>query len=125
LQVAQLTPTRQLLPEQQPLGQLVALHTQVALAPLPLHIVPDGHAAPVEPQTHLAEASQTLVLLVAQVTQAVPGAPHEVALSAVQVEPLQQPLGHKVALQPEQTPSGLGAWPQLAFAPQLAQVEPL
>ena len=36
---------------QQPPHPLEALHTQVAAAPLPLHVVPAGQALPVEPQT--------------------------------------------------------------------------
>src|SRR5437763_7333046 len=115
LQVAQLTPTRQLLPEQQPLVQLVVSQTQVAAVPLPEQRVPDGQTPPVLPHTHDFDAmSQRLVAVAAQVTQAVPAAPQAVSVSGeVQLAPLQQPLPHKVALQPEQTPSGLGDWPHM------------
>jgi hypothetical protein len=126
LQVAQLTPTKQELPKQQPLVQVVASQTQVALMPVPEQRVPAGQAPPVEPQTHdFAVVSQRLVLVPTQEMQAVPAAPHAVSVSRVQVEPLQQPFGHSVELQPEQTPSGLGDWPQLPPAPHEMQVEPL
>jgi hypothetical protein len=109
LHVAQLTPTRQVLPEQQPLAQLVVSQMQVALVPEPEQRVPDGHGPPVEPQTHASlVVSQRFVDDVAQVTQAVPGEPHDVSLSVVQVAPVQQPVEHNVELQPEQTPSGFG-----------------
>lgn len=36
---------------QQPVQPLEPLHTQVAVAPLPVQVVPDGQALPVEPQT--------------------------------------------------------------------------
>jgi hypothetical protein len=110
LHVLQFTPTRQVLPKQQPFEQLVASQTQVALAPVPEQRVPDGQAPPVEPHTQLFdEVSQRLVLLPTQVTQAEPAAPHAVSVSGVvHVEPLQQPDGHKVGLQPEQVPSAFG-----------------
>jgi hypothetical protein len=127
LHVAQLTPTRQVLPEQQPLAQLVLSHTQVAFVPLPEQRVPEGQGPPVEPQTHAwAVVSQRLVALPTHETQALAAAPHWVSVSGrTHVEPLQQPSEHRVALQPEQTPSGLGAWPQAPPAPHEVQVEPL
>jgi hypothetical protein len=109
LQVAQLTPTRQLFPEQQPLEQLVASQMHVAEVPLPEQCVPDGQTPPVLPHTHaFAVVSQRLVAVPTQVTQAEPAAPQLVSLSVVQEEPVQHPSGHSVELQPEQTPSGLG-----------------
>jgi hypothetical protein len=109
LQVAQLTPTRQLVPRQQPLAQLVVSQMQVAEVPLPEQRVPDGQGPPVEPHTHaLALVSQRLVAVPTQVPQALPAAPQAVSLSVVQVEPVQHPVEHRVALQPEQTPSALG-----------------
>jgi hypothetical protein len=125
LHVAQLTPTRQVAPEQQPFGHEVASQTQVALVPLPEQRVPDGQTPPVEPQTQLLEvASQRLVDDVAQVTQALPAGPQAVSVSGVtQLEPEQQPFGHKVALQPEQTPSVVA--PQVPPAPHGVQAEPL
>jgi hypothetical protein len=113
LHVAQFTPTRQLEPRQQPLEQLVVSQMQVALLPVPEQRVPDGQAPPVEPQTQLlAVVSQRLVCVPTQVMQAVPAAPHALSVSGVvQVEPAQQPDGHNVELQPEQTPSEFGGWP--------------
>jgi len=126
LQVAQSTPTRQVLPEQQPLEQLLVSQVQVALAPVPVQRVPAGQGPPVEPQTQdRLPASQRLVMVPTQVTHALPDAPQAVSLSVVQVEPVQQPLEHKVELQPEQTPSGLGAWPHEPPTPHEVQVEPL
>jgi hypothetical protein len=127
LHVLQLTPTKQLLPKQQPLAQLVVSHTQVALAPVPEQRVPDGQAPPVEPHTQLFDAeSQRLVVVPAQVMQAAPAAPHSVSVSGVmQDEPLQQPFGHSVELQPEQTPSAFGGWPHEPPAPHDLQLEPL
>ena len=113
-------------PKQQPLVQLVVSQTHDADVPVPEQCVPVGHGPPVEPHTHLSEVvSQRFVVDVAQVTQAVPGEPQLVSLSVVQVEPVQQPLGHSVELQPEQAPSGLGLWPQLPPVPQFTQAEPL
>ena len=113
------------MPEQQPLAQLVVSQMQVALVPLPEQRVPDGHGPPVEPHTHVfAVVSQRFVDVVAQVMQAEPTAPHALSVSGVvHVEPLQQPLGHKVALQPEQTPAVVA--PQVPPAPHDVQVEPL
>jgi hypothetical protein len=126
LHVAQFTPTRQLAPRQQPLVQLVASQMQVALAPVPEQRVPDGQAPPVEPHTQLLDVvSQRLVLVPTQVTQAVPAAPQLVSLSAVQLEPVQQPVEHKVELQPEQTPSEFGGCPHCPPAPHEVQTEPL
>ena len=106
--------------------QLVASQTQMAPAPVPEQRVPDGQAPPVEPQTQLFElVSQRLVLLPTQVTQAAPMAPQLVSLSAVQLEPVQQPVVHKVELQPEQTPSEFGGWPHWPPAPPETQLEPL
>jgi len=113
-------------PEQQPFEQLVVSQMQVALVPVPEQRVPDGHGPPVEPQTQLlAVVSQRLVCVPTQVTHAEPAAPQAVSLSAVQVEPVQQPVEHKVELQPEQTPSGLGATPHEPPAPHDTQAEPL
>jgi hypothetical protein len=126
LQVAQFTPTRQLLPEQQPLEQLVASQMHVAAVPLPEQWVPDGQTPPVLPHTHdFAVVSQRLVAVPTQVMQALPAAPQLVSASAVHVEPVQQPFGQSVALQPEQTPSGLGDCPQVPVPPHEVQVEPL
>jgi hypothetical protein len=127
LHVLQLTPTRHVLPAQQPLEQLVASHTHVADAPVPAQRVPDGQTPPVEPQTQLFDVvSQRLVLLPAQVTHAAPTAPHALSVSGVtQLEPLQQPFGHNVELQPEQTPSEFGGWPHAPPAPHDWQTEPL
>ena len=115
------------MPEQQPFEQLVESHTQVAVVPLPEQCVPDGQAPPVEPHTHAFRlVSQRLVCVPeVQLTQAEPAAPHAASLSAVQLEPVQQPVEHKVALQPEQTPSGLGDWPQVPPEPHEVQAEPL
>lgn len=123
----QSTPTRQTPPEQQPLAQLVVSQTQVALVPLPEQRVPDGQAPPVRPHTHaLALVSQRLVCVPAQVTHAEPAAPQALSVSGVvQVEPAQQPVGQSVALQPEQTPSGLGDTPHEPPAPHETQAEPL
>jgi len=127
LQVVQLTPTRQLLPEQQPLAQLVVSQMQVALVSLPEQRVPAGQGPPVEPQTHAWPlVSQRLVAVPMQVTQALAAAPHWLSVSGeTQIDPLQQPLGQSVELQPVQTPSGLGAWPQAPPAPHEVQVDPL
>ena len=111
---------------QQPPQPLEASHTQVAALPLPpVQVVPAGQAAPVEPQTQLLlVVSQRLVDVVAQVVQALPTVPHCVSVSGeTQFEPAQQPLGHKVALQPLHTPSVVP--PQLPPAPHEVQVEPL
>ena len=83
---------------------------QVAAVPVPEQRCPDGQGPPVEPHTHaLALVSQRLVEVPTQVPQALPAAPHAVSVSGVvQTEPAQQPLAQSVALQPEQTPSGLG-----------------
>ena len=122
----QLTPTRQVLPEQQPLEQLVVSQMQVAVVPLPEQRVPDGQGPPVEPHTHaLALVSQRLVCVPAHETQAEPAAPHAASVSVVHIEPVQQPVEHKVALQPEQTPSGLGATPHVPPLPQDVHAEPL
>ncbi len=107
--------------------QLVVSQTQVALVPVPEQCVPDGQAPPVEPHTHDFEVvSQRLVMVPTQLKQAEPIGPQAVSLSAVQVEPEQQPVVHSVELQPEQVPSGFGDWPQVAFEPpHETQVEPL
>ena len=125
--MAQLTPTLQVLPKQQPLAQLVASQMQVALEPVPEQRVPDGQAPPVEPHTQLFDVvSQRLVVVPAQLMQAAPAAPQSLSVSGVmQVEPLQQPLGHKVELQPEQTPSAFGGCPHEPPAPHEVQTEPL
>lgn len=114
------------MPEQQPLEQLVASQMQVALAPVPEQRVPDGQAPPVEPHTHcLAVVSQRLVAVPTQVPQDAPAAPQAVSVSGcVQIAPVQQVL-HKVALQPEQVPSGFGDCPHWPPAPHDAQVAPL
>ncbi|MDB4967384.1 MAG: hypothetical protein JWN44_3073 [Myxococcales bacterium] len=114
------------MPEQQPFEQLVLSQMHVAAVPLPEQRVPDGQTPPVDPQTHDFEVvSQRLVAVATQVPQALPAAPQLVSASAVQVEPLQQPLGQSVALQPEQTPRGLGDWPHVPLAPHEVQTEPL
>ena len=125
--MAQFTPTAQVLPRQQPLVHEVASQVQVAVAPVPVHLVPAGHGPPVEPHTHaLLLGSQRLVLVPpVQLTHAAPMAPHEVSPSVVHVAPVQQPVVHKVELQPEQTPSGLGDWPQVPPAPHEVQIDPL
>lgn len=114
------------MPEQQPLEQLVASQMHVAAVPLPEQWVPDGQTPPVLPHTHdFAVVSQRLVAVPTQVMQALPAAPQLVSASAVHVEPVQQPFGQSVALQPEQTPSGLGDCPQVPVPPHEVQVEPL
>lgn len=113
------------MPAQQPLAQLVVSQTQVAAAPVPEQRVPVGQGPPVEPHTHvLAVVSHVLVVLVAQLEQAEPAGPHCDGVSGVtQVEPLQQPFGQSVALQPEQTPCVVA--PQVPPTPQDWQTEPL
>lgn len=93
----------------------------MADAPVPTQARPAGHAPPVEPHSHVrVAASQRLVLAVAQLTHAAPIAPHAVSVSGVvHVEPVQQPDGHSVELQPEQRPPE-----QVPPAPQLWQVLP-
>ena len=85
----------QVLPLQQPLGQVVALQ------------VPPEHAAPRQvllpqggniPQRQAPSLEQLSALVELQVEQALPAAPHELN-DGVLHEPEQQPLGHEVGLQ--------------------------
>lgn len=100
------------------------LHTQVAAAPVPEQTVPVGQGPPVEPHTQASlVVSQRLVAVpTVQLTHAAPMAPQLPLPSAVQVEPVQQPVGHKVELQPEQTPSVVA--PQVPPAPHDWQTDP-
>jgi hypothetical protein len=84
--------------EQQPPQPLDALHTQVAVAPLPLQVVPFGQAAPVDPHTQLPLVHR-LALVGSHVLQ-VPGAAPQLLVSIVLWQApaaSQQPLGHEVA----------------------------
>lgn len=83
---------------QQPVGQLVASHTQ---AP-PTQRCPAPHAAPV-PQRHAPVVQRSPVR--PQLVHAAPAAPQAVALVGVQTLPAQQPLGQLVASQTQAPPT--------------------
>jgi hypothetical protein len=89
----------QLVPLQQPLGQLVASHTQ---AP-PAQRWPLVHAAPV-PQRQ-APLAQPSAIVGSHATQAAPPLPHAPAAGERQLAPEQQPLAQVIALQSVQTPA--------------------
>jgi hypothetical protein len=97
LQVAQLTPTRQVAPLQQPLVHEVESHTH---AP-PTHFCPAWHGAPAPhlqvPPLHVSESFGS------HATQAAPLPPQAPSDGDVQVFPAQQPLA-QLTLQPVQLP---------------------
>ena len=96
-QVRQLTPGRQVLPEQQPLEHDVAVHWQLP----PTHTCPVAHAGP-PPQEHLPLV-QPSARVELQVVHALPPEPQFVTdVGDSQVPPLQQPEVH-VCAQPWQT----------------------
>ncbi|MDB4967385.1 MAG: hypothetical protein JWN44_3074 [Myxococcales bacterium] len=101
---------------QQPAQPLVALQTQLAVAPLPLQVVPAGQAAPVEPQAQ-APLVQRFALVASQVLQ-VPGVAPQLAVSMVLWQTpaaSQQPPGHD---EPSQTqPPATQRWPAVQLVP--------
>lgn len=83
---------------QQP-EQVVASQTQVAAAPVPLHLVPAGQTSPVEPQTQ-APLVHAFELVALQVLHWPPGVVPQLVVSMVVWQlPItsQQPVGHEVA----------------------------
>jgi hypothetical protein len=107
LQFAHETPMKHWVdPKQQPPLQLVVVHWQVALVPVPTQVVPVGQGPPVEPQTQapLLGSHRFAAPPTVQSTQALPFAPQALFDGVVQVEPLQQPPGQRTALQPEHCP---------------------
>lgn len=87
--------TEQVLPAQQPLGQLAALQGPPVQTPL-LHVWPAPHAGP-GPQRHSPFAEQVLAREGSHATQVSPPTPHDVRFRTVHVEPLQHPAGQLVA----------------------------
>jgi hypothetical protein len=94
----------QLLPLQQLLGQEVALQTHAPAT----HCWPLAHAGP-EPQRH-EPPPQLSAVIALQATHAAPAVPHALVDGETQVEPVQQPPGHEVALQPAHAPP-VQLWP--------------
>jgi hypothetical protein len=110
---------------QQPVQPLVALHTQVALAPLPLQTVPAGQAAPVEPHAQ-APLAQRFALVGLQVAQLPPPVVPQLLVSIVlwqAPEASQQPLGHDVASQTQ--PPETQRWPAAQTLPPGPHEQPL
>ena len=104
---------------QQPSQPLVASHTHVAAAPVPLHLVPVGQAAPVEPQTQ-PPLEHRLALVRSHVLQAAPPvAPQWVVSIVVWHWPLpsQQPVGHEVASQTQVPVAPSQRWPAAQAVP--------
>jgi hypothetical protein len=112
----------QVLPLQQPVGQVTALQVVLMQAPA-THCWPGPQAGPVP------QAQEPLVQVFAVVelhaTQATPAVPHELRVGAVQVLPLQQPVGQETALQlpPEPQVPPLQGTPLAHAVPQLPQLE--
>jgi hypothetical protein len=86
-------------PAQQPLGQLLPLHTQ---AP-PTQRWPALHAG--DPPQRQPPAPHESALLTSQATHTAPPEPHDCSVGGVlQVVPEQHPLAQFCGVQPEQTP---------------------
>jgi hypothetical protein len=123
--------------EQHPLGHEVAVHWQVAEAPLPTHCWLAPHAAPV-PHPQAPEGKHTFEVKVLQAEHELPPAPQLGNACAVQALPEQQPAQPVVVLQTHDAPTQ--AWPveqaplaphahaplvhRSAAAPQATQVAP-
>lgn len=110
-QFAAVSPARQLLPLQQPVGQDVASQTH----PPGRQRRPAAQATDVDPQvqTPLMQLSAAVALHGAQATPPVPQAD---AVPETQVFPLQQPFGHEVASQTQLWPTQ--CWPAAQAAPE-------
>lgn len=95
---------------QQPLHPLEALHTQVALVPVPVQVVPVGQTLPVEPQTQPPPVHR-FALVGSQVAQTPGMVPQWVVLIVVWQLPMasQQPFGHDVESQTQ--PPETQRWP--------------
>jgi hypothetical protein len=93
---------------QQPLGQLVGLHTQLP----PEQVSPAAHALPVPPHSQVRlVALQVSVGGGAHTTQLFPPVPQAAAtLPVLHIPDSQQPLGQSVGLHPEQVPE-MHIWP--------------
>lgn len=85
-QAASLVPGRQVVPEQQPVLQLVPSHTQAPFR----QRWPLAQAAPV-PQTQVPAAEQPSAASASQTLHAAPGAPHASTARGLQIPPAQQP----------------------------------
>jgi hypothetical protein len=96
---------------QQPRQPLFASQTQVAAAPLPVHLVPAGQTSPVEPQTQ-APLVHAFAVVESQVLQTPPGVVPQFVVSIVLWQlPIasQQPVGHDVASHTQ--PPLMQRWP--------------
>jgi hypothetical protein len=102
------------LPLQQPFGHELALHTH---AP-PTHRWPAAHAA-LDPHAHAPFLHESAVLG-SQATHAAPPVPHAPLEGVVHVLPLQQPLGHEVALHTHAPPTHCSPAPHAGPVPQVA-----
>jgi hypothetical protein len=101
-------------PAQQPVGQVVLLHTQ---AP-PEQTLPAPQAAPL-PQVHEPViGSQPSATLVLHVAQALPPTPQVATVGALQVPFTQQPFGQDWALQTHELPTHSVPPPQAGLVPQ-------
>ena len=101
----------QVLPLQQPFGQLAALHTQLPLT----HCWPAPHSAPA-PQWQVPFAAQLSPPCAVQFAHAPPFAPQLAAFGGVTHElPLQQPDAHAVELHWHTPPTH--CWPVAHAAP--------
>ena len=92
-QAASALPGRQVVPEQQPVLQLVPSHTQ---APF-WQRWPLAQGAPA-PQTQVPAAEQPSAASASQTLHAAPGAPHAAAARGLHVPPAQQPPAQVVTL---------------------------
>lgn len=90
----------QTLPEQQPVGQLAALHTHAPFE----HSWPAAHAAPV-PHAHAPELLQRSLRAVSQAAHAAPPAPQVGNAGVVHAAPWQHPPGQLAGVQAQVPPS--------------------
>jgi hypothetical protein len=103
-------PSSHTLPLQQPLGHDVLLHTH---AP-PTHTCPALQTAPV-PHSHAPPLEQAFALA-PHLTHPTPAVPHAAADGVSQTLPLQQPVGHELALHTHMPPAH--AWPAAQAGPE-------
>ena len=97
---------------QQPVGHEAELQTQWP----PTHCWPATQAAPVVPHWHTPVAEQLSATLALQVTHAAPPEPQLDVERAMQLVPLQQLLGHEVALHTHAPPTH--CWPLAHGGPE-------
>jgi hypothetical protein len=100
-------------PAQHPVGQVIALHTQVPAMhcePVPQEAFPWQVQVPVV-------GSQVSVFFASQGTHAAPPMPHAVADGVWQTPPAQQPLGQDCALHTHAPLTHAVPAPQEVFAP--------